>query len=225
MKTIHIFSAALIIILTACNSSTEPDNSFPTDARDFLVAGNPGTEIVFTITRTETDTLGVQTVSPVDTMIWTVMERNAAHPVGGSCVRIREENILAGSSKSYIKDSTYYSFYNNAIVYFNSLSDMSPEILLMNPLVVGTQWEAEGVVKIKSVGETVNTVLKPMKCVTIEGVRSSSSGQTINNVSIVYNFASEVFLARGESTASRTYPSNKTSTTSVVRNLIRYTKK
>jgi len=223
---------ACCLLLSSCGESTSPDDNFSTNARDFLFAGNVGTEIVLAVTRSEIDTNGVKTISPVDTLIWTIMERNVPHPVGGSAIRIREENRRGVDTIRYSLDSTYYAFYNDGIAYFSSLNTTNSEMIIKNPLTVGAQYTNGDVgsgdnraLIVKSVGEIVNTSYKQMKTVRIESQDSSVSNSIIYKESMKYYFAPEVLVAHAERINERIYPSKKKRTQMFVTDLVRYTKK
>lgn len=227
MKSIYTFSAAMLLFLCSCGSSTDPDAGLSADVRDYMYAGNPGTEIIMTDTHTETDTSGVTHTPTVGTYLTTIMERDAMHPIGGKSIRVRQEGRYPGSNPS-IHDSVYYSIYDNSIVRFSSIKDTDYGAYAKNPLVAGTHLEIYGqTVIVKSVGEIVNTTYKPLKAVLLESIDSSVSSSTnLKSVRTTRIYlAPEVFLARMETSFVTYYPNNKTYIESNVADLIQYTKK
>lgn len=227
LKTARILYIVLLTLLSSCGSSTDTDDNLPTDARDYMYAGNPGTEIVMTSTHSETDTSGRSHTPQIFTNVMTIMERDALHPKGGKSIRIRHEGRTQNSNPR-VSDSLYYSYFDNSIVSFNSVRDTVFRLLAKNPLTVGTQWVVGRLnVTVKSVGEIVNTTYKPLKAVLVVGADTSvsSSGQqkTISTYKLYY--APEVFFARGEYRSETIYSDNKKSVETQIDDLVQYTKK
>ncbi len=224
MKYLFSFTMACCLLLSSCSDSTEPSDTFSTDAKDYMFAGNPGTELVYTTTDIEVDTNGLMRVSPSDTIIITIMERNVLHPIGGLSIRYLYEII---TSPQPIDDSTYFSYYNNGIYQFSTFRDTSATLFLNNPLSVGSKWASRmDTFTVKSVGEMVNTTFKSMKSVRVEMQNSSTSpNQEKYNFYLKYYYAPEVFLAKGEDIYETIYPSGKKKTRTTITDLIRYTKK
>ncbi len=229
MKYLFSFTMACCLLLSSCSESTNPDDNFPTNARDFLFAGNVGTEIVLVGTDWVIDTNGVKTVSQnTDTTILTILERDVLHPVGGASIRIREE--VWGTKIGRYSDSTlYYSYQDSCIMVYSGIRDSEPDIILANPLMVGRYWPrkiASGEfisMEVKSVGENINTPYKQMKTVRVE--IKDSDKYKLDIPTWKFFFAPEVLEVRSEYSVQTIYPSNKTSTYTYVRDLIRYTKK
>jgi len=232
MKYLFSFTVACCLLLSSCSDSTNPDDNFSTNARDFLFAGNVGTEIVFVRSQSDIDTNGVKTISPVDTMIWTIMERNAAHPITGSAIRVRQEQRRAADTSGYVNDSSYFAFYNESIVNLSSLSDKDPEYVLKNPMTVGAQWintdpnnREKLTLTVKSSGEIINTRYKQMKTVRVEAQDSSIDNTSNYKQSMKYYFAPEVLVAHAEIFIEEVYRSQKKRSQETLIDLLRYTKK
>jgi|JI9StandDraft_1071089.scaffolds.fasta_scaffold170483_2 hypothetical protein len=232
MKYLFSFTVACCLLLSACGESTSPDDNFSTNARDFLFAGNVGTEIVFIASQSDIDTNGVKTISPVDTIIWTIMDRNAAHPITGSAIRIRQEQRRGADTSRYVNDSAYYAFYNESIVHLSSLRDIDPDYVLKNPLTVGTQWidtvtysRDTVTLSVKSNGEIINTPYKQLKTVRVESLFSSKDNTSHYKQSFKYYHAPEVLVAHAEIFIEEVYPSQKKRSQETLIDLLRYTKK
>lgn len=227
MKITQILFAALLLLLSACSDSTNTNDSFPTEAKDFMLAGNPGTELVMTDTYIQTDTTGKEYGPEVMTSVWTIMERDAPHPVGGKSLRVRVESRKLNSNPN-ITDSMYISTFDNSIMRFLSIKDTNVIPLLKNPIVVGAQYKVRNATAtIKSVGEVINTTYKPLKTVLVEVVDTvvSTSSQTKTVYTHRFYFAPGMFVVRYEEIRLKIYQDNHTSKETFIDDLIQYTKK
>jgi len=223
IKAILSFFSSLLLLLSACDT-TDTSASFPTDARDFMIAGNPGTELTYSNIESNIDTNGVETITRNDTVTWTVMNRTSPHPSGGQSVLIKQNHTL---KYAYPTDSTYLSFRNSGIAYYESFKDHDPEWALVTPLTVGSQWiRIKSPTTVKSVGEIVNTTFKPLKAVRLEFGYSSDStqGYFVTDLQTHY-YAPELFLVRRDYLTKETFANKKTRIHRNVYDLIRYTKK
>lgn len=232
MKVISSITAVLFVFLAGCSGTTESTTTVKTDARDYVLAGGVGTELVFLQTHTDIDTNGVKTVSPSDTVFWKVIARDAFHPAGPMSVVVYEKFVRAGATTPYGGDTSYFSSTSNGISYYKGYLDVDAQYLLRNPLNAAAEWidtsVKSGAMKkftIQSVGETISTTFGQFS-----GIRTLTQGSAmINSVlyseKITYYYAPEVLLARREEIVENTYPSTKKDTRTTITDLIRYTKK
>ena len=236
MKYLFSFTVACCLLLSSCRESTNPemspDDNFPTNARDFMFAGNVGTEIVFLETYWSVDTNGVKTVSATtDTTFWTILERDVSHPVGAKAIRIREELHGANGIVYNSRDSIYFAYHNDGISFLPYIRDTFSLMIFKNPLTLGARWSERDVSGryirhiVKSVGEVINTSYKQMKTVRIESHDSTMYDSNLQIETWKYYYAPEVFMVRTENSMQVIYPSKKIATSTQVTDLIRYTKK
>ncbi|MFN8361059.1 MAG: hypothetical protein U0264_14185 [Candidatus Kapaibacterium sp.] len=224
--------AVLFLVLAACSGTTEPNTPLKAEAKDYVLAGGVGTELVFLQTRTDIDTNGVKKVSPSDTVFWNVIARDAVHPVGGSSVVVYEKFVRAGATTPYGGDTSYFSSTSNGIAYYRGYVDLDAQFLLKNPLSAGASWidtsmksGAMTKLTIESVGVTIPTTLRQFT-----GIRTQKQDSAmINSIhfleKVSYFYAPEVMLPRKEEVVENTYSSGKKDTRTTVMDLIRYTKK
>lgn len=232
MKNSPLITALLFLVLSACESTTESTVTVKTDARDYVLAGSVGTELVYLLTRTDIDTNGIKKVSPSDTMFLTIVARDSAHPVGGLSVVVQERFVRAGASTPYGGGTSFYSSASHGIRYYKDYLDNDARTLLKNPLNAGAEWidtsVKSGAMKkftIQSVGETISTTFGQFT-----GIRTLTQGSAMINTVLysektTYYYAPEVLLARREEIVENTYPSTKKDTRTTITDLIRYTKK
>ncbi|MBI3260651.1 MAG: hypothetical protein HYZ54_14425 [Ignavibacteriae bacterium] len=227
MKAFHFFSVIMLLYLCSCSGTTDSNESFPQDVTNFMLAGNPGTELVMKETYSQTDTTGKESGAQIITSLWTVMERDVLHPIGGKSVAIRTESREANSSTVRI-DSLYLSLHDNLLMRFMSMKDTTMIPFLKNPVIVGTQFMmGNAKATVKSVGEIVNTTYKPLKAVLVEAVDTVVS--TSSQIKFVFThrfyLAPEVFIARYEEIRLKIYPDNRTSKETIIGDLVQYSKK
>ncbi len=180
-----------------------------------------------TETYSQTDTTGKEYGASIITTLWTVMNREALHPVGGKSVLVRTESREANSSTVRI-DSMYISLHDNSIMRFMSMKDTTIIRFLKNPVKVGTQFlMGNTIATVKSVGEIVNTTYKPLKTVLVEAVDTVVSTSSQDKFVYTHRFylAPEVFIARYEEIRLKIYPDYHTSKETIIGDLVQYTKK
>ncbi len=222
MKITQILYALLLMLLSACGSSTDIDGNISKNSSDFMFAGNPGTELVFETTYTEADSNGIQVEISRDTITWTIIERNIPHPKGGISVHILEEDktkdIPYGLYNNY-----YFSYNNNAIVVFTSLKDTTAAQVLKYPLTVGSQWSNQ---TIKSITETVHTIIGTVQAVRVES-KNRIQYFTDSTIVTVNNYFSHEVLIPLKITSYEIHDlrSNKVRIQTATSKLIQYTKK
>ncbi len=228
MKYLFSFTVACCLLLSACGDSTSPNDNFSTDIRDYMYAGNPGTEFVYHSVINELDSNGTQRLNVHDTITLTILERNVRHPKGGLSVRLLQD-VRSSIKSSSSKDTVYFSFYNNGISRFKSIRDTAVFMIMKDQLTVGSVWvfgeKDAGKGTVTAVGETIYSSFKPMKTVKLEANDTISTANGIHILNGAMYFAPEVLYSRYTSYSQTQYPTGKLRVRADTVTLVKYTKK
>ena len=223
-----------LILLSSCNDSTNPEVTQSPTAIDYLFAGNAGTQTEYTISYVDTDSNGIK-LTFVDTVTWTVMDRNVSRANGGNCVKmhqyVRGQNTRKGFETDY-----YFGLNNNSLCLFTSLTDTVGLIIIKNPITIGTQWIIKGSPSyesdmehiIQGVDVPIVTTYKTLNTVRIDSKDTLFRRDSLMRLTETIAVYSKEYYAQGmlivHSERTSTYVNEKKESTSII-DLIRYTKK
>ncbi|MBI3259320.1 MAG: hypothetical protein HYZ54_07610 [Ignavibacteriae bacterium] len=228
MNCFRFLPLLAFILLCSCGDSTNPQENQGPTAIDYLFAGNPGSQIQYTIAFTETDSNGIKPTL-MDTVTWTVLDRNFSHPIWGNCVKMHQFARGQNNPKGFGIDY-YFGLYNNSLYLFPSLTDSLGIITMKNPLTIGNHWidkgnpnfESDKECTIQEIDVPILTTYKTLNTIRIDSKDTlfRSTGNIVENSKEYY--AQGLFLVHSERTSNNI----KTNVQSLsIIDLIRYTKK
>lgn len=223
MRFSYLLILAVCVLFNACNESTAPQDEVPisTDIKDYLIAGNPGTELVYieTITKKFQDSIQV---TYKDTITFTVVARDVMHPIGGASVQILESRV-GESNLAKSSYTSYYCLYNNSIASFGSLTDQYPDYLLKDPLIKGKDWYANSdTVRIVSVGKVIQTPYKQLPTIETNSIINLGGYGYVN---MTFFYAPEIMFVKRDGLGYSLYAENKVVETHGVTELVSYNRK
>lgn len=224
----------VLILLCSCNDSTNPEVTQSPTAIDYLFAGNAGTQTEYTISYVDTDSNGIK-LTFVDTVTWTVMDRNVSRVNGGNCVKMHQYVRGQNTPRAFETDY-YFGSNNNALCLLASPSDSLGHIILKNPLTVGSQWiikgtpnyESDQECTIQGVDVPIVTTYKTLNSVRLDTKDTLFRRDSLKRITETIAVNSKEYYAQGmlivHSERTSTYVNEKKESTSII-DLIRYTKK
>lgn len=185
------------LLLCSCNiEDTPPPRTtadFSSSIRDYALSAEAGKTMTFVVTNTLTDTAGKVSTTR-DTVLWTIINRNASHPEGGNAIEYTEKFLSKGTVSNPI---SYFMVVNDNTLGAYQGTSSSFTTFLKSPLRKGTSWRWKNATSPEyTISDTSDKITLPTG--TYAAVRAEAGyEETILSESKIIKHRLKNFLAQG----------------------------